>query len=108
RVRHSGRLDPDEFFLERADIDDNHEFSQLAHFLWHPADDPKIYDWPAEWRGEFLRLAECWAALLAFAEWGLALGDTPIVNDEIPSDDSVSADRRSGTSSPCEAEASYA
>jgi hypothetical protein len=82
-IRHSGALDPDEFCCEIADTNTDHEFRLLAALSWHRDDDPNLYEWPLEWRDDFMRLARVWSACLKLAEWGLALGDTAVAPNHI-------------------------
>jgi hypothetical protein len=70
RIRHTGPLDPDKLTCELADDESGETFTPLASFLWHPEDDPSIFDWPLGWVTAFMRLADAWAvcrALVVYA-----------------------------------------
>jgi hypothetical protein len=95
RIRHSGPPQPSEFFCEVADIATDHEFRLVGHFLWRRDDDRELWEWPSEWRNQFLNLARVWAKCLELGEWGIALGSTPIVRDE-PDESGGPADRYHG------------
>jgi hypothetical protein len=82
RIRHAGPVAPSEFFCEIAQVQTDYDFVLLTHFLWWRERDSASFEWPTSWQVEFVSLARVWTACLELAEWGLAMGDTPMVRDE--------------------------